>query len=475
MKIDQQLSRQVRRFIDDHQLIEAPGPLVVGVSGGADSVCLLHILAQLQDELGLNLHVAHLNHRLRGEESDGDARYVAELAQKLALSVIIEERDVSSYQVEKRISLEEAAREVRYAFFSRVAKSVGADAVAVGHTADDQAETILMHLIRGTGMAGLRGMQPLFRRHLPGGSLRVIRPLLEVTRQQTEAYCSQCNLSPRIDSSNLSPKYLRNRIRSELMPILQGYNSNIRENLTRTARIVVADMDQIDATVSQLWESVASERPDGIALDNKAFAGLSLSLKRYLLRSVLEKLLGELRDIEEVHIESLLEAMEHPAGKKLFLPEGLLFWGDYTQSLITTEEEAPCPLPKFEGEHKLAVPGELLISGWGVKAQIRDWDSGCRVQESGVYRAVFDFDLTGADLTIRSRREGDRFQPLGMQESKKLQDFMTDAKIPRAWRDRVPLLCSWGQILWVVGWRIDDRAKVTPSTRRVLEIEFERD
>ncbi|MFA4836854.1 MAG: tRNA lysidine(34) synthetase TilS [Dehalococcoidia bacterium] len=472
MKMEKQLPRLVLSFIEEHSLIEKAKLLVVGVSGGADSVCLLHILLQLRDELNLDLHIAHLNHQLRGEESDADARYVSDLAQRLAVPVTIESRDVAAYRAENRLSVEEAAREVRYAFFADVADSIGAEAVAVGHTADDQAETILMHLIRGSGLSGLRGMQPLSNWRLPDGSnLKVIRPLLQIDREETEAYCKALNLSPRVDSSNLLPKYLRNRIRSELMSIIEGYNPNIRRNLARTARLIADDMAHIAGEVSQLWGTTAIERSGGVALDNKAFESLSLSLKRHLLRSGLERLLGSLRDIEEVHIESLLEVMEQPAGKRLSLPEGLLFIGGYTESLITREENAPCPLPLLGGEHKLVIPGETALPGWHVKAEIKD--SGIRSQDSVKYQAVFDFDLVGADLTVRARRDGDWFQPLGMSHSKKLQDFMTDSKITRAWRDRVPLVCSGDQILWVVGWRIDERMKVTPPTTRVLEIEFE--
>jgi tRNA(Ile)-lysidine synthase len=498
--------------IDYRPLTDDYRPLVVAVSGGADSVCLLHVLLQLRDKLGLDLHVAHLNHGLRGAEADADAEHVSHLARKLGIAATIEARDVKAYQAASRTSLEEAAREVRYAFFAEVAQAVGAGAVAVGHTADDQAETLLMHLIRGTGLLGLRGMQPLSRWRLPllprvapdtvqgssgqldGTRLTVIRPFLEISREETEAYCAACDLPTRMDSSNISSKYLRNRIRAELMPLLSEYNPRIRESLSRAARTVAADIAHLDEEVAGLWDSVVVERSDGVALGNGEFSSLSPALKRHLLRSVLGRLLGDLRGIELVHIEDLVKIMARPAGKRLSLPGGLVFHGGYAESLITRAEDIPCPLPLLEGEHNLAIPGETILSGWRVKAKVieEEWPIGAAgyfhasraedfrrdtaVGSSDTcptsYEAYLDFDLTGTQLVIRSRRDGDRFQPLGMGESKKLQDFMVDARIPRAWRDRVPLICAGERIIWVVGWRIDHRVRVTDSTRRVLHLEF---
>lgn len=471
-KIVKQLPLRVKRAIAEHSLIDRYKPLVVGVSGGTDSVCLLHVLTQLREELDLDLHLAHLNHLLRGAESDADEEYVSHLADKLAIPATIERRDVRAYQAEKSCSLEEAAREVRYAFFAEIAGAIGASAVAVGHTTDDQAETILMHLIRGSGLSGLRGMQPLSRRRLPNGDeSTVVRPLLEVTREETTNYCTACGLSPRADSSNASLEHLRNRIRSEIMPKLGEYNPNILAGLSRTARMIAADLSHIEEEVSHLWGSVANESSNGTTLDNKAFSSLSPALRQHLLRSVLERLMGSPRDIRQVHIESLLTVLDKPAGKMISLPDGLIFHGGYTESLITRISDMPCPLPLIKGEHELAIPGETVFPGWRVKAEVIE-DCIDQIDATG-YKACIDFGLSGAKLKVRSRRNGDRFQPLGMDDSKKLQDFMVDSRIPRAWRNRVPLVCSGDSIRWVVGWRIDHRMRVTEATEQVLCLEFE--
>ncbi len=466
------LPRRVLRFIREQNLIERPAPLLVGVSGGPDSVCLLHILLQLKDRLGIELHVAHLNHLLRGAESDADADYVSQLAQRFGVPVVLERQNVRAYRARRRCSLEEAARGIRYAFFAEICQTIGAGTVAVGHTADDQVETVLMHLLRGSGLSGLRGMQPVsLWRAENGFQLRVLRPLLETGREETEAYCADQGLEPRWDSSNRSPVHLRNRIRSELIPLLQGYNPNIKAALLRIARSAQADHQFLQQELSQVWDSIAIEEQSGIALDNKGFSSLHPSLKRHLLRATLERVLGSLDDISSAHIENLMKAMAKPAGKRLSLPGDLSFSGDYQRSLLA-REEARCPLSALVGKHKLNIPGQTALPGWHVQARILEHQPEADTEHS--FQAYLDLDVAGDNLFVRGRRPGDRFQPLGLAQPKKLQDFMVDAKIPRTWRDRVPLVCSPEQILWVVGWRIDHRAQVSPQTKRVLSLEFEK-
>jgi tRNA(Ile)-lysidine synthase len=472
MARNQMLPQRVSGFIREHERVGENELLLVGVSGGPDSVCLLHVLAGLRRSLGLKLHIAHLNHMLRGAESDADAEYVAVLARKLRIPATIEARDVRAYRKKHRLSLEEAAREVRYAFFSEAARSLGTDSVAVGHTADDQIETILMRLIRGTGIAGLRGMQPLSTLRMADGScLRVIRPLLQVRREETEAYCSAHKLSPRTDSSNLLPDRLRNRVRSQLIPLLRRYNPDIDDALLRLADAASIDMEYIEKEIERLWGSVVQERQEGIVIDKSGFSRLDPAIKRHLLRSAIQRLLGDLQDIEAIHIENLVEAMAKPAGKRLSLPRGLAFHVDYDHGLITTAKKSTCPFPVLEGEHSLKIPGETEFCGWRVKSRILSHRPKA-VRESG-WKACLDLDVAGKELVVRGRRRGDRFQPLGMESPKKLQDFMVDAKVPRAWRDNVPLVCSSGRIIWVAGWRIDHRARVTGATKQVLCLEFQ--
>jgi len=472
----------------------------VAVSGGQDSVCLLHILVELQEELKVELHLAHLNHQLRGADSEADAQYVSDLAQQLGIPSTIERRNVKAYQARQRTSLEEAAREVRYTFLAQVAKSIGANQVAAGHTTDDHIETILMHLIRGTGTRGLRGLQPSSRWHSSDSSLTIIRPLLQVSRQETAAYCHNHQLMPRVDASNLSLSPLRNRIRHQLLPQLRSYNPRIGEALLRTARIAGDDLAFLDRESGRLWDRVAQRQGDTIILDKERFLGLPSALQRHLLRAAIEGLLGSLKDIETRHIEEVMAALNKPAGKRLSLPGGLVFIIEYNQYLLGIDPAALSPFPVLRNGFTLKIPGETLFPGWRVEAAITDRE---QMREKGkseganapsetitphhlikangikgmglignLFIAYLDLDKVGSEVIVRCRQPGDRFQPLGMSQPKLLGEFMIDAKIPRAWRQRIPIACSPQHILWVIGWRIDNRVKVTENTKQVLCLEF---
>lgn len=464
------IERRVLQFIRENHLVSNQQKLVVAVSGGPDSVCLLRILVEFRKELAIELHVAHLNHQLRGAESDADARYVAGLAHHLGIPATIEKREVKTYQAQQHFSLEEAAREVRYIFLTQVARSIGADKVATGHTTDDHIETILMHLIRGSGSRGLRGLLPSSQWQSSGESLTIIRPLLSVSRQETATYCYQHRLKPHTDTSNMSLSPLRNRIRLQLLPLLQSYNPQIVAALLRTARTVGDDLAFLETEGARIWGEIVQKRENTIILDRERFLGLPPSLKRHLLRMSLEELLGSLKDIERRHIEEIMGALTKPAGKIICLPGGLHFSVEYCRYLLSTDMAALSPFPILKSEFLVKVPGETSLAGWNVEATIINREQ--MVEKDG-FTAYFDLAKTGDKLVIRPRQRVDRFQPLGMSQPKKLGEFMIDARIPRSWRERIPIVCSPQHILWVVGWRIDDRVKVTEDTKKVLCLRFE--
>ncbi len=466
------LESRVRSFIQEHNLTAGQPYLLVAVSGGQDSVCLLHILVKLKTKLNIKLHVAHLNHQLRGAESEADAQYVTCLAQELAIPATIEKRDVKAYQTQHRLSPEEAAREVRYTFLSDAAQTIGADRVAVAHTTDDNIETILMHLIRGSGSRGLRGLQSTSLWRSSGKSLVIIRPLLQVSREETAAYCQKHQLMPRIDASNLSLSPLRNRIRLELLPRLQNYNPRIVDALQRTSRLAGEALAFLDEECLRLWDRVVRQQGEAFLLDKTEFLKLPTVLQRHLLRMTIEKILGNLKDIELRHIEQIMAALTKPAGKRLSLPEGLIFAIDYGHYLLGPDLAVLCPFPPFRDEVVLNIPGETRLPGWRVAAAVINRQEMREISNNFI--AYLDFDKTGEKLTVRRRQPGDWFQPLGMEQPKKLGRFMIDAKIPRPWRERVPIVSSPQQVMWVVGWRIDDRIKITGATKRMLCLEFER-
>jgi tRNA(Ile)-lysidine synthase len=501
------LESKVIDFIRRYSLISPEEIVVVGVSGGADSVCLLHVLAKWRKRLGIKLHIAHLNHQLRGIESEADAEYMSNLADSLGIPSTIERQDVAAYRTERKCSIEEAARELRYVFFARVAKEVRANRIAIGHTRDDQVETILMHILRGTGITGLCGLAPCSPPAYdsqgvswPAGALGaaegrrsnllVIRPLLDITREETANYCQEHELAPRVDSSNLSPSFFRNRLRLHLLPLLRQYNPSIDQALLRLADIAKEDNAFIEQHASELWDEVARQENNAIYLNRKKIASLPIALQRQLLRAALTKLAGDTRDIEANHIEAARSLLNKPVGKRISLPHGLICQGGYNELVIATpysirgkqSQLPPCPFPPLPGKMPLKVPGKTIFSGWKVLAsivreQITFLSSRVALSTSentcqSNLVAHFDLQKTGTNLLVRQRHPGDRFQPLGMSMPKKLHEFMVDAKIPRSWRGRIPIVCSPQQIIWVVGWRIDNRVKLTEASKEILRLEF---
>jgi tRNA(Ile)-lysidine synthase len=321
---DEELVADVLAFIRRHHLVRTGGILVVGVSGGPDSVCLLHLLTRLREKLDILLHVAHLNHKLRGQESDDDAEYVLRMAGDLGWGVTVEQREVRSYRAKHHLSLEDAARRLRYRFFSGVADGVGADGVAVGHTADDQIETVLMRLIRGTGAKGLQGMRPATRWHPMGDDgLRVVRPLLTVRREETEAYCREHDLHPRRDSSNLLPDRLRNRVRHEILPLLRRCNPRIDEALLRMVEALTSESSFVEDHASAAWPEVVAQADGAFVMDKRRFRLLHPAVQRRLLRDAVRRLLGDLEDVEWKHIERMRTGFDLRKGKRVVLPRRL--------------------------------------------------------------------------------------------------------------------------------------------------------
>lgn len=475
------LTKRILAYTQRYDLLPRGEKVLVGVSGGPDSVCLLHILAALQEGLGVSLHIAHLNHGLRGVEAEADAEYVAGLARSLNLPVTIERHDVATFKSKAHLSLEEAARGVRYNFFAKVAKEAGAFRVAVGHTADDQVETILLNLVRGAGVRGLRGMAPLSRWHSKRDStLLIVRPILEISRLETMDYCKELGLSPRIDASNYSPAFLRNRVRN-ILPQLESLNPAMRKAFLRLGKAAGEAVDLLDTEVAKAWPQVIAQQGESsIKLNKKQLLQLPAAVQRHVLLVAWERLRDDPQDLEAIHIEEIVASLARPVGTMLNLPGGLEFWVEYDCVGLGFPDkgEGNCPFPPLSGEHSLNIPGETVLPGWRVAASIltqKEVPQKCLQPEKaadGNFIACMDFRLAGQKLWVRTRYDGDRFQPLGLSEAKKLQDFMVDAKIPRAWRDRVPLVCSPQGIAWVVGYRIADSVKLTERTEQVLRLEF---
>lgn len=467
------IESRVHRFIKEYGLVAGGEKVLVAVSGGPDSVCMLGVLNKLKDILKIQIHAAHLDHCLRGSESEADARYVGELTAQLGIPCTIEKRDVGQWNKQGKTSLEEAAREVRYRFLEEVARQVGATRVAVGHTRDDQVETTLMHYLRGAGIQGLRGL--LAAAPIPYGNkddgIWVVRPLLKSSRGETAAYCQTHNLKPCSDSSNSDIRFLRNRIRLELIPLIRQYNPEIDDALVRLADLAGEDADFLDEKASAVTAAVTTREGCLTCLDSGKLRGLPLALQRRVFRIVLEQSYGSLRDIEAAHIEALVKLLFGNTGKCVHLPGGILATNERNRMVISGHDAPACPWPVLEQDYTLNIPGETRLPGWRVTADLMGENF---FREDDIFSASFDISKAGRQLTVRGRQPGDRFRPLGMAHSRKLQDFMVDAAIPRSWRDSVPIVCNPRQIIWVTGWRIDDRVKVTTAADGVLRLEFHR-
>ena len=452
--------------------------MVVAVSGGPDSVALLHALLRLRDSARVVLHVAHLNHDFRGEEAEEDARFVSRLAGSLGLPSTVCREDPVAYQREAGLSsFEEAAREVRYSFLSRVVEETGAAAVVLGHTSDDHAETVLMHIIRGSGLHGLRGMEALSTWRDRRGSREAVlfRPFLDVTKAETAAYCQARGLGFRVDSGNLSPRFTRNRVRDHLLPVLRQYNPRIAEALQRLGRAASLEVSFVEGEVDRVWDSVARRGQGRVVLDEARLAALHPLVRRMVFRRAYESLAGHTRRLRQTHLTAMDALLASRPGKTVQLPAGLRLSRGYgALHLGAKPPESPCPFPPMEGEHHLPQPpssGEVAVElpVWRVVYGLQP--RGAQVRH-GPFVASLDARGAAGDLLVRSRRAGDRFHPLGMKTDKKLQDFFVDHKVPREWRDRVPLLVAGGRIAWVVGYRVAEWARTTPDSRSVLRVEF---
>jgi tRNA(Ile)-lysidine synthase len=472
------LEQKVLGFIRKNRLIQSGEKILVAVSGGPDSVSLLYILNRLHAELAVTLYIAHLNHQLREQEADRDAQYVADLARSFHIPATIGKRDVIRYQAEHKISLEEAAREVRYCFLAETARSLGIEKVAVGHNQNDQVETILLHIIRGTGTQGLRGLQPSRSMKFVGYPLTVIRPLLNIKREEIEKYCARLRLTPCVDTSNYSLSILRNRVRLELLPLLQSYNPGVTGSLLRIGNVAGDELALLEAETHKIWSEIARKEENVLILDKAGLLKLAPALQRQVLREAVRELIGTLRDIEARHIEEILQALRKPAGKQIIFPEGLVFSIEYNRYLFGKNPERLNPFPQLKGEFDIVVPGKTRVPGWTIEATVSRLDESAEGVLEGnddLLSACFDKIRVGDKIKMRTRLRGDRFQPLGMAQEKRLGEFMIDARIPKDWRDRIPIFFTPQQIIWLAGWRIDERVKVTENTQNVLCLKITKD
>ena len=460
--------QRTHRFIAQHQMIQPKETVLVGVSGGVDSLALLYALHTLRHQLDCQLHVAHLDHGFR-EDSAGDAVYVAEQADQLGIPISRDRIDVPQLMRDQKLSAEVAARRARYHFYECVSERIGATKIALGHHRGDQAETVLMNLLRGAGASGLKGI-------LPVRDGKFIRPLLAFSRKEIEAFVAQLGLQPRCDATNYQLNYLRNRVRLELIPTLErAYNSNIQNTLNQTAELLQAESDYLETIAHDAFQvcRIESCTPDTVVLDRCLYQEYHLALRRRILRLAVAEVFGEVRDLYFNHFESMLNLIDGEApNSALDLPNGGTFRRAYNRILIQKAADSHAPF-----EYEVAVPGHtpLLLLDAEMTATVVEQPMSCAVADKfpdGKFQAVFDLDRLQLPLTLRQRRDGDRFHPFGMQGTKKLKDLLIDAKIPQQERERVPVLVNGDEIIWVVGYRTSEPFKVRAETKRRLYLNY---
>ena len=442
--------------------------MLIGVSGGADSLALLYALHELRSQLDCHLHIAHLDHDLRPDSVE-DAEFVRQHANHLNLPISIDRVDVLHLKQQQKLSVETAARKARYRFYEAVSKRIGATKIALGHHRKDQAETILMNLLRGAAITGLKGM-------LPVRDGKFIRPLLDVSREEIEEFVVQLGLHPRQDSTNFDRAYLRNRIRLELLPLLEcDYNPNLQNTLAQTAELLRADSDYLENVTSEAFETCRMNinLPDAVVLERTTFGQYHLALRRRILRFAIAEMSGEPAGLSFHHLESMLRLIESesPNGS-LALPDGLEFRRAYNHLIFRV---AVADIGDFE--YEIAVPGTTSLPLLNAEIVASIIEKSCATENivqipDGKFQAIVDFDCLRFPLKIRNRRKGDRFQPFGMVGSKKIKDFLIDAKVPGHERGRTPILVSGNQILWVVGHRTSGQCKVDQTTKRYLYLTY---
>jgi tRNA(Ile)-lysidine synthase len=467
----------IQSILQDQCGLRLDQPIVAGVSGGPDSLCLMNILRKA----GYRLVVAHFNHKLR-PDADADANVVEQTAARLNLPSVIESGDVRAYADHEKLSLEEAARNMRYHFLMRQAHRFRAQAVAVGHTADDQVETVLMHFIRGAGLAGLKGMNYRTIIRIFDPELPIVRPLLDTWREETVVYCAANGLRPRHDPSNASLDFFRNRLRHLLIPTLESYNPRFREVIWRTSRSLAGDYEILANVLDQAWKQcVVEQNPDFISFEAVALAQQPVGLQRNLVQRAISLLRPGDLDLSYATQERAASFLSEPdanrrtridlTGGLQLLREGFLIY--VVSGNATLPMQRWPQMPEDTHTIPLKIPSQVALAG-GWKLSCEQWNIASLALEQArsnedPFQAWVDAKGISDALELRVRQEGDRFEPLGMDgHEMKISDFFINVKLPQRARDRWPLLCMGERVVWVPGYRPAHPFRLTDATRQVL-------
>ena len=473
MMKDLQLDKVVRRTILKYKMI-SPGDLVVaGVSGGPDSLAMLHLLKELREGFKFKLHVGHVDHSLRGKEAEEEARWVKKTANNWGIPCTVSKVNVPQYVKENGVSVEEAGHILRKKFFLDLLAEVGAQKIALAHQADDQAETVLMHFLVGAGMQGLQGIKPV--------NYPFIRPLILIRREAIEAYCQAYSLEPRQDSSNNNDIFLRNKIRHQVLPWLaEKTNPSLVEALNRTAYILQDDEDYLQSETEKLAHQYVKTKDEKISLSLSDWAGIPQGMQRRLIRLVYMKT-GQKQGLGFLHVEEVQNLIkEGQVGKYLPLPGMITVEKGYGELFYTRTENKKRSLNGIKKnmiekikERPLNIPGETFIpeTGQRIFADIVDAEVVDATASSGDRerkKVYLPWEEPFPQFYVRSRRAGDRISPLGLRGTKKLKDFFIDKKIPRRERDDILLVVSGKDIIWIPGLLFTENSSMKSNSGKYL-------
>lgn len=444
---------RVYKTLVENKLIDEGDTVVVGASGGPDSQFLIYILNKFKEDLGFDLVLAHLNH-LHRKEASKDEDLVRSTAEKLGLKFYSRSRSMDDLAKELKMSPEDAGRRLRYEFFEDLAKKFPSSKIAVAHNKDDQAETVLMRIIRGTGIDGLRAMD------YKAGSL--IRPILNIKKREILSYLDENGIAYAIDSTNFENDYTRNKLRLDIIPMIEKINPNFIDSVYRLSDLAKDDISILDGLVGEKFDEIAKVSQGKIHFAREDFEKNENKLLRRILRKSVEILKGEVKDLSKENLDDFLKIKDLPTGKVLIKDDLSLrkSYKAYILELYTKEEESKTELYLSEED-------QVNFNGIYLKTSIINSDKYEKNKNVG----YFDYDLLDFPLKVRTRRAGDRFVPLGHKSEKKLKDFFTDQKVDKKKRDELPLILSKDKIIWLANLRISDEFKVTARTKKILKIE----
>lgn len=439
--------------IEKYNLVEKDDTIIIGASGGPDSQFLIYLFNQIKDKYRLNIVLAHLNH-LHRKEASNDEDLVIKTGQKLGLDVKIKRKSMDDFAKINKISAEDAGRRLRYEFFNELAKNYANAKIAVAHNMNDQAETMLFRMARGTGLDGLAAMDYK--------SGNIIRPILSFEKSEILGYLDKNNISYAIDLTNLENDYTRNYIRNKIFPEISNINPNAISNFFRLSDLVKEDIEIINELIDAIYhEIIISKEKSAIKFDREGFEKLSDIKKTRVLRKAIYDLKGEIKNISRENLDQFLTLARLGTGKKI-IKDDLVFTKTYTSYDLAIYKK----VEKSHDTLEIGLDDEINFNGVVIKTKkvLAKTDKSSNI-------AYFDLDKLAFPLKVRTRRNGDRFSPLGMKNTKKIKDFFIDKKIDKSIRDNIPLVISKDEIIWIAGYRISENFKVNSRTKNILKIE----